>query len=185
MTAVLDKKITVKEYLAREDFEEGFYYELINGIIVKKSAPAPRHQNASGNLFVALSNFIRKGQLGKVFHAPLDVFFDEFSVLEPDILFIAKDRLSIVTENGIEGVPDLVIEILSPSSARYDRGEKMKIYRRTGVREYWIVDPRSQTLELYSLQDGEYDLNSFATETGEVESQVLAGFTVTVEEVFG
>jgi Uma2 family endonuclease len=184
MTAVLDKKITIEEYLAREDFEEGFYYELIEGEIVKKSAPAPRHQNASNNLAFALNQFIRANNLGKIYTAPIDVFFDDFNALEPDIIFIAKERLSIVTENGIEGIPDLVVEILSPGTAHDDRGRKLKVYRRTGVREYWIVDPRSQTIEVYVLLEGEFELTSFATEAGEVQSQVLAGFKTTVAEVF-
>ena len=184
MTAVLNKKITVQEYLGLEDFEEGFYYELIEGSIVKKSAPSPAHQNASINLIVALSAFVRQHQLGKLFNAPLDVFFDDFNALEPDILFIAKDRLSIIIENGIEGVPDLVIEILSPSTAKNDRGDKMKVYRRTGVREYWIVDPRSLTLEVYVLRDGDFELASFASEKGEVESQVLNGLKMEVSIVF-
>lgn len=184
MTAVLNKKITVQEYLSREDFEEGFYYELIEGSIVKKSAPSPAHQNASVNLVVALSAFVRQHQSGKIFAAPLDVFFDEFNALEPDIIFIAKDRLSIITENGIEGVPDLVVEILSPSTAKNDRGDKMKVYRRTGVREYWIVDPRSLTLEVYVLRDGEFELDAFAAESGMVESQVLSGLNINVADIF-
>jgi Uma2 family endonuclease len=183
MTAVLDKKITIEEYLAREDFEEGFYYELIEGEIVKKSAP-PRHQNASNNLAFALNQFIRANNLGKIYTTPLDVFFDDFNVFEPDIVFISKERLSIVTENGIEGIPDLVVEILSPGTAHDDRGRKLKVYRRTGVREYWIVDPRSLTIEVYVLLEGEFELTSFATESGEVQSQVLTGFKTTVAEVF-
>lgn len=185
MTAVLNKKITVQEFLVREDFEEGFYYELIEGSIVKKSAPSPAHQNASVNLTVALSTFIRQHQLGKLFNAPLDVFLDEFNAVEPDIIFINKDRLSIITDNGIEGVPDMVVEILSPSTAKNDRGDKMKVYRRTGVREYWIVDPRSLTLEVYVLREGEFELDSFAAESGTVESQVLFGFTIDATDVFG
>lgn len=184
MTAILNKKITTQEFLAREDFEEGFYYELIEGLIVKKSAPSPAHQNASVNLIVAISAFIRQHDSGKLFSAPLDVFLDEHNVLEPDILFIRKDRLSIVTNNGVEGVPDLVIEILSPSTAKNDRGDKMKVYRRTGVQEYWIVDPRGLSLEIYTLRENEFELEAFAAESGTVESKLLSGLTIEVADIF-
>lgn len=184
MVATPEKKITVQEFLERDDFEEGFLYELIEGEIVKKQAPSPEHQNASTNLVGIIRNHILPQQLGKVFHAPLDVYFTEIDYYQPDIIFIAKDRLHIVTPDGIEGVPDLIVEILSPGTHRHDRDRKMKVYRRTGVQEYWIVDPKSRTIEVYTLADGDYDMSDFATEKGSVQSTLLEGLSVDLTAVF-
>jgi Uma2 family endonuclease len=184
MVALLEKKITVQEFLERDDFEEGFQYELIDGEIVKKQAPSPEHQNASTNLIGIIRNHILPKQLGKVFHAPLDVYFTEIDYYQPDIIFISKDRLSIITPDGIEGVPDIVVEILSPGTYRNDRDRKMKIYRRTGVQEYWIVDPKSRTIEVYSLIEGDFEMSDFATEKGTVQSKLLEGLSVDLAAVF-
>lgn len=185
MVATLEKKITVQEFLERDDFEEGFLYELIEGEIVKKQAPSPEHQNAAGNIFAQLHQFIREKQIGgKCFMAPLDVYFTEIDYYQPDIIFIAKDRLHIVTPDGIEGVPDLIVEILSPGTHRHDRDRKMKVYRRTGVQEYWIVDPKSRTIEVYTLAEGDYDMSDFATEKGSVQSTLLEGLSVGLAAVF-
>jgi len=185
MVAILEKKITVQEFLERDDFEEGFQYELIDGEIVKKQAPSPEHQNASGNLYARIHQFNREKQLGgKCFAAPLDVYFTEIDYYQPDIIYIAKDRQGIITPDGIEGVPDLVVEILSPGTHRHDRDRKMKVYRRTGVQEYWIVDPKSRTIEVYSLIEGDFEMSDFATEKGTVQSKLLEGLSVDLAAVF-
>lgn len=185
MLAIAEKKITVQEFLERDDFEEGFLYELIDGEIVKKQAPSPEHQNASGNLFARIHQFNREKQLGgKCLAAPLDVYFTEIDYYQPDIIFIAKARISIITPEGIEGAPDLIVEILSPGTYRHDRDRKMKVYRRTGVQEYWIVDPKSRSVEVYSLREGDYEMTDFATEKGVVQSNLLEGLTVDLKDIF-
>ena len=90
----------------------------------------------------------------------------------------------MITDNGVEGSPDLVIEILSPSTMKQDRGDKMKIYREYQVREYWIVDPKNQSIEVYQHQNNDYNLVSFAVEEGEIVSQVLEGFSLDIRSVF-
>lgn len=167
------------------EVEPHFIYELINGQIVKKSAPSPKHQKASGKLFRSLSAFVEQKKLGEVLYAPLDVFLGEYNSLQPDLLFVAKAREEIITDNGVEGAPDLVVEILSPSTMKNDRGDKMKIYREFQVREYWIVDPKNQSIEVYQYQNGDYDLASFAVEAGEINSSVLEGLVLEVSTVFG
>ena len=97
---------------------------------------------------------------------------------------MSKAREEIITDNGVEGPPDLVIEILSPSTMKHDRGDKMKIYREHQVREYWIVDPKNQPIEGYQHQNNDYDLVSFAVEEGEIVSSVLEGFSLDVRSVF-
>ena len=97
---------------------------------------------------------------------------------------MAESKKHIITENGIEGSPDLVVEILSPGTARYDRGEKMKLYKRHQIREYWIIDPKAFSVEIYVYQSKDYDLKEYAIEKGEVKSNVLENFVLKIEEIF-
>ncbi len=179
-----EQKITVREYLEREDFEPGFTYELIAGEIVKKTSPHPKHQIVLSNLFTETDNFVRDKKLGIVLFAPVDVFLDEQNALVPDLIFISETRKAIITDNGVEGAPDLVVEILSPSTAKYDRGDKMKVYKKHRVTEYWLVDPKLKSVEIYTFLDGDYELKELVMETGLAQSTVLQGFVLDVEKVF-
>jgi len=184
MTLVAIEKITVPEFVELDDFEDGFFYELINGEIVKRSSPSTDHQRASRQVFNILNAFVFEKKLGECFYAPFDVIFDEENLVQPDLLFVSSARAGIITDNCVEGAPDLIVEILSPGTFKTDRNDKMKLYLRSGVPEYWIADPKSRTIEVYVLQDGEYNLVSFAVESGEVSSTVLSGLTVSVQQVF-
>lgn len=184
MVGAVAQKLTVSEYLEREDFEEGYLYELINGDIVKKQAPSPQHQHTVVKMLVQLETFAAKRQSGQRLCAPVDVFLDQWNVYQPDILFVAKDRLEILTPDGVQGAPDLIIEVLSPSSIRNDRTDKMKACRRHGVREYWIADPKGRTVEVYSLINEDYEMVDVATETGQVRSILLAGLVIDIENIF-
>jgi Uma2 family endonuclease len=179
-----ERKITVKELFEME-LEEGFFYELINGNIVKKQAPAPAHQNASMQIATAMNNFIKERQLGKLFAAPIDVFFDDHNNTQPDILFVKKERDFLITKHGIEGAPDLIVEILSPSTFKVDRKDKFDMYLFFGVSEYWIVDPKNQSIEVYILENDRYKMEFFAIENGLVQSKVLDGLNLEVSEIFG
>jgi Uma2 family endonuclease len=166
------------------ELEEGYFYELLNGIIVKKQVPSPQHQEASGNIHAAIHAFIKTNQLGKCYTSPIDVFFDKYNNSQPDILFIRKNRQFIVTRDGIEGQPDLIVEIISPSSVRHDKVTKKALYLTFGVSEYWLVDPIYHTVEIYGLENNEYVLISSVIEFGEVESQVLEGFKIEITTIF-
>ena len=179
------QKITAGEFLEREDFEEGFFYELIEGQIVKKQTSSPQHQLAVVKILVRLDAFVTERNLGKCLCAPVDVFLDEWNYYQPDILFIGNERLSIITPDGVQGAPDLVVEVLSQSSIRNDRTDKMRAYRRHGVREYWIADPKSRTVEIYSLVEGEYEMSDVAAESGPVRSRLLDGLAVELAVIFG
>lgn len=183
MNSLIAEKLKVADFLEMEG-EPGFIYELINGEIVKKGAPNPKHQLVSGKLFRAITTLVDKKNLGTVLYVPLDVFMGEYNALQPDLLFVAKAREEIITSNGVEGAPDLIVEILSPSTMKHDRGDKMKIYRKHQVREYWIVDPKNQSIEVYQLKNNEYDLASFAVEEGEIMSEVLPGLSLAVTSIF-
>lgn len=182
MSLVLEKKMTVAEFL-EIDFEEGYLYELINGIIVKRASPSAEHQRISRHLSRMMDNFIFDNKLGEFLTAPLDVYLTDTDLTQPDLIFVLKEKAHIV-KGFIKGIPDLLVEILSPSTAKTDKGDKRKLYQRCGVTEYWIVDPKSQSIEVYVLEAGSYELFAFAQEMGVVESKVLTGFSVEVKTVF-
>jgi Uma2 family endonuclease len=183
MTTFTATKITVAELFEME-LEEGYFYELINGNIVKKQAPSPQHQEAVGQIFKALDNFVRANHLGKAYIAPIDVFFDKYNNTQPDISFVSKDCSFLVTQNGIEGAPDLIVEVISPSSFRIDRKDKMETYLEFGVKEYWLVDPRSKSVEINVLTNDRYILHTAVSEIGEVESKLLTGFKLDITAIF-
>jgi len=161
-------------------------YELINGEIVKRASPNSPHQQASFKISVELGIYNKKKKVGKFFTAPYDVYFDEETAgVQPDLLFVSKDRDFIIRENnGIVGAPDLVIEIVSPGSVDKDRNVKKDVYERFAVKEYWIVDPAYQTIEVLRMENDRYQLFSFAEQEGKIKSTVLPGFELEVQKVF-
>ncbi len=166
------------------DVDDDYFYELINGELVKKSAPSPFHQILVVNLAVALNRFTKENNLdGQILVAPVDVFVDDYSAPQPDVLYISEARRSIITSNGVMGAPDLVMEVLSPSSISRDRNDKRKLYERLKVQEYWILDPNNRSIEVYALTESGYDIAGFAVEQGTASSGVLQGFSVTVQEI--
>ena len=132
-----------------------------------------------------LEDFVVLHRAGEVFLAPCDVILSNQDVAQPDILFVSNSRSGIVTEANIQGAPDLVVEILSPGTATYDRGYKQALYSRHGVREYWLVDPDADTVEV--LAEGAEDLGLQTTHRrGEsLTSPLLAGLAIDLEQVFG
>ena len=177
------RKITVKE-LFEMDLEEGYFYELLNGNIVKKQAPSPQHQIAVSNLLAFMNVYALTNELGQCCTAPLDVFFDEHNNTQPDILFIREEREFIITNDGIEGQPDLIVEVISPLSIKNDRVTKKDLYLKFGVMEYWLIDPIYQTVEIYALEQDKYVLKFMLVESGEVASQVLEGFKIDIKAIF-
>jgi len=184
---VLRKKLTYHEFRELEfDDNDNFWYELINGELVRKQAPSIRHQRISGEIVFALKNFERETQSGMLLYAPSDVVLDDGNAYHPDIFFIKKERYFILDEKEqiVSGAPDLVIEILSKSTAVYDRGEKKDIYEKYGVREYWIVDPEKKSIEVYSLKDERFRLTIYLEDSGILESPGLEGFEMDIAKVF-
>lgn len=103
-----------------------------------------------GRLYLSLGSFVEdRSDLGRVILAPFDVVFSFHDIVEPDLVFVAPDQYEILTDQNIQGTPALVIEVLSPSTRRRDRGVKLRLYERTGVREYWLVDPVEHALTMY------------------------------------
>jgi Uma2 family endonuclease len=144
--------LTYEDYVGLPD--DGRRYEIIDGELEVSPAPAPRHQGVSRNLVVLLHGHVQARGLGTIYYAPIDVILARDSIVQPDLVFVAAARESIVTERAIEGPPDLVVEILSPWSDRRDRVTKAELYARYGVRHYWIVDPVARTLRMYEPKRG-------------------------------
>jgi Uma2 family endonuclease len=176
-----EKVYTYDDYLK---LPEGAPYQLIGGRLIMTPAPSTYHQDISLKLSVKLAGFVMEEKLGKVFHAPIDVYFEETETYQPDIIFISRERLNIIEEERIKGAPDLVVEILSPRTAYYDLKKKFKVYERHGVREYWIVDPQDRSIAVYENREGEFILAREVAGKGMVESKILPGFHLEVETIW-
>ena len=127
-------------------------YEILEGELTVTPAPSTKHQSASAKLFKLLSRHIDDRDLGKLFYAPIDLILDPTTILQPDLIFVFSAHQHIITERAIEGIPDLVVEILSPTTSRTDRVTKAQIYARHKVPAYWIVDPDQESIEIYLLE---------------------------------
>jgi Uma2 family endonuclease len=188
MEAIDVHKLTVAEFHQMEfDDNDTHLYELLDGELVKKKAPSPRHQLLLANLFYQFETFVRQQlQPGKVLFAPVDVFLDDNSAPQPDLVYLAPDKLSLLTSDGVMGAPTLVIEVISPSSIYRDRVTKKSLYERFGIQEYWLVDPADNFIEIYALTDGQYKLFSAASiEEGHLSSGVLPRFSLNLSTLFG
>lgn len=154
-----------------DSLPEGTLAQIIENQLVMAPAPLDRHQEIFIEIIVPLANYIKKHSLGKVRSGPYGVYLEEGNVFEPDIVFISNENLHKIKKNGLHGAPDLVIEILSPSTARYDQNQKKKVYERHGVREYWIVDPETKEVQGFFLKDDSY--GSPLKLEGRIASKVL------------
>jgi Uma2 family endonuclease len=163
---------------------EGAPYQLIAGKLIVTPAPTPYHQMISIRLQTRLFRFVEERNLGVVLEAPIDVYLEETETYQPDIIYIAGDRLHIIEQARINGAPDLVVEILSPSTAYYDLKKKARKYAEHGVKEYWIVDPEEKSIELYRGVEGAFVREERVEETGTVKSRLLEGFEVEAPELF-
>jgi len=184
---VLQKKLTYQEFRQIEfDDNDDSWYELINGELVKKQSPTIKHQDISREIGYHLIEFSKRTNAGKVYFAPLDVVLDDNNAYQPDIFFIKKDRFFILNEKEqvVIGAPGLVVEILSKGTAIYDKGDKKDIYEMNGVREYWLVEPRNKSVEVYALENERYRLVAYLEETGIVKSTVLEGFELEISQIF-
>ncbi|MDZ4764379.1 MAG: Uma2 family endonuclease [Chloroflexota bacterium] len=152
--AVATRKITDDEFMQLP--ETNHYVELIDGAIYEMPSPDLEHQTALSDLHFWLKTEV-KTRGGKVYFVPMDVKFDETNTPQPDIFWIAPDgKCRPNAKHKLEGAPDFIAEVLSPSTARRDRRQKYDLYEKYGVREYWLVDPSIKLIEVYSLQAGKF-----------------------------
>jgi Uma2 family endonuclease len=161
--------------------QTGNRYEIIGGRLIVTPSPVPLHESLGIELTLEFGNFVKAGHLGRVFGDRVDVKLND-EVVIPDLLFIRRDRLGIIGPAAIEGAPDLVLEILSPSTRERDLGEKLALYARFGIPEYWVVDPKARSITVYVLRGDRYE--PLPQEDGIARSEVLPGLAIDVAALF-
>ncbi|HEX9695935.1 MAG TPA: Uma2 family endonuclease [Actinomycetota bacterium] len=162
--------------------DDGLRRELIHGELIVTPSPLVRHQRLVGFLHLRLAGFVEQHGGGEVFLAPMDVLFSNDSVIEPDLFFIPSDSSEIITRANIQGVPALVIEVMS--DARIDRIRKRDLYAEFGVPEYWIVDPEADRVEVYTMRDGGYGKPAIVEPGETLTCDAIGGFTLDVTTLF-
>lgn len=178
------RKLTYDDYVLIPD--DGQRHEIIDGEHYVTAAPFIRHQRLARKLVQKLGPPVDENGLGEVFLAPCDLMLSKHDVVQPDLLFISKERLRILTEKNIQGAPDLIIEILSESTRRLDEDIKFDLYERFGVLEYWIFDVLRQTVRIYRLKNGRLQLAAAlsATDGDIVRTPLLPGIEIPLAEIF-
>lgn len=156
--------------------------EIIAGELFVNPAPSSRHQRTQKYLLVALFNY-EQSVGGEAYAAPYDVKFDKFNTVEPDVVFVRKDHRNRIKENFLEGPPDLVVEISSPSTRRVDLKHKLALYERSGVGTYWFVDLKAEHVRVYTLGEKGYDKPEIKVPGEMLEAAGLPGLKVPVSEV--
>jgi Uma2 family endonuclease len=186
MVELLERKITVQEFRDMEFPEnDPFIYELINGVLMKKQAQTSRHQTAVTKILFAFEMVVQTHDKGFAFTAPIDVSFDKHNNTQPDVIFIKKERDFLIDPtNGIVGAPDIIVEVISPSSVKADKKDKKALYLEFGVKEFWLVDPVYQTLSLFILNNDQYELKQELFGEGKIESTVLPELNLDLKQVF-
>ena len=180
-TAIKPKpKLTYEDYASLPDDER---CELIDGELIPMPSPKKIHQRLILDLSWILRRLEEMG-LGELFIAPFDVILSATNVVQPDLIFVSSARAHIITEDNIRGAPDLVVEILSPSTAGYDRTTKRNLYARHGVREYWLIDPYGKTATVLILGANGYNTYAVYGEGDTLTSPTLAGFSLNLSDLF-
>lgn len=183
MAQAVDVKLTYQDLLAMP--EDGLRHELIDGVHYVSAAPRPRHQLALIRLATRIETYLRAHPLGVLRPGPADVVFTDHDVVEPDLLFISRERREILTGLNISGgAPELVVEILSPSTRRRDPVLKHRLYERWGVDEYWIVDPPRETVQAFRRAGGRYRLAAELGAGDVLATPILPGLALPLAEVF-
>ena len=182
LTTESKNKFTVKDYML---LEEGAPFQLINYDLVMSPLPNLKHQLISMKLIGLILDFLKNtNDKGLFLSAPIDVEFDDGNIFQPDLIYISESRKAAIVKDKIEGAPDLVVEILSPSNAYYDLRQKKDLYEKYGVAEYIIIDPLQLSVEIYVLKEALYVLNQKVKQPGTFHSTVLNGFSVDLKELF-
>lgn len=173
---------TYQDYAAMS--EDGYHYEVVNGVLYMSPAPSMGHQEIVGWLFYYLVTHVKLPGLGRVYQAPTDVELHPGDVVQPDVFVVLNAHLDRITPSRLLGAPDLVVEVASPRTARHDLDEKLHAYARARVAEYWVVNPDAQTIEVLVWQNGSYSSLGLFSDRMTLPSQVVPDFPVSVEQFF-
>ena len=177
-------KLTYDDFLLFPD--DGQRHELIDGEHYVTPSPNQIHQIIVGNLYYAIRGYLEEHPIGQAFLAPFDVVFSNFDVVEPDLLYISTARREILTKQNVQGAPDLVIEVGSPGTRKRDETIKRRLYERSDVSEYWIVDPDLEVVRIYRREGAGFDRpRELSREAGDVlESALFPSFMLPLDAVF-
>ncbi len=181
-------KLTVNELWAMFPDETHVRHELIGGVHFVTPTPITRHQLLVGRLSFEIELYLRAHPgVGQLFGVPLDCVLSEHDVVEPDLILIADDQMEILTDKNVQGAPALVIEVLSPSTRKRDRGIKRQLFDRAGVREYWIVDGKLDRIDLHRREAGRSLTLAgqiAADDGGVLTTPMLPGFAFPLNRLF-
>src|SRR5579864_3637340 len=173
---------TYETYAALPD--DDCRYEVVQGVLIMSPAPTPEHQSVLGEIYSYLRERIQLTGRGLVYMGPLDVELSEHNVFQPDVLVVLKEHTDRFQEKHFVGAPDLAVEIISPSSATYDRLTKLGVYEQAGIPEYWLVNPKRRTIEVFVLEEWQYrSLGVFKGEEA-LSSRLIPSGRVAVERFF-
>ena len=178
-------KLTYDDFVHFPD--DGRRHELIDGEHYVTPSPNTKHQRVSTDLTVLIGSWLEQHPIGQVFHAPFDVVFSQYDVVEPDLLFLSNARAAdALTAQHVRGVPELVIEIGSPGTRKRDETVKRALYERVGVSEYWVVDPDTDTIRVYRLEGDEFArVSELSADAGDVlVTPLLPGLELPLARVF-
>ena len=157
-------------------------YEVLGGELLVSPSLSEKHQRVVGRLYSRILTSLDTGSIGLAYVAPFDVHLDDYDVLQPDIVVVLREHAAIIQPNGLFGAPDLVVEVVSPTSIGIDRIRKAATYAKHGVAEYWIVDPAEETVLAQELVDGRY--RALPDRDGTVTSLLLPDLTVDIRALF-
>jgi Uma2 family endonuclease len=183
----------VKLALTYEDYallpDDGKRYEILDGELFVTPAPSTKHQRVLGNLHLLLGVFVRQSGVGDVLLAPCDVLLATHDIVQPDLLFVAREHAGRIETANVKGAPDLLVEVLSPTTRRVDERTKRDRYRATGVAEYWLVDPELETIKVYrwtaAPAAGPVEPKLYELERGDVlATPLLPGLELSLSAVF-
>jgi Uma2 family endonuclease len=178
-------KLTYDDFLLFPD--DGKRHELIDGEHYVTPSPNPQHQRILGKLYLAIGNYLNEHPIGEVFFAPLDVVLSNVDVVEPDLLYLSRERaVNVLVPEHVRGVPELVVEVASKGTRKRDETIKRDLYQRAGVTEYWIIDPKTEMVRVYrNTADGFERPRELRRETGErLTTALLPGLEISVERLF-
>ena len=175
------KKLTIEDYMQTSEDER---YELIDGELMPMASPGKSHQRAQERIGVPLSVFVNQRALGAFYFGPRDVVLTDTQVFVPDLLFISNERAEIDTDTVVQGAPDLVVEIRSPSTANRDWTDKRELYAQHGVKEYWLVDPDDGIVWVLLLVEGSFTIFGVYGAADTLTSPTLEGFALDLGPVF-
>ena len=175
------KKYTYQDYCQLPDEVRA---EILDGELLMSPSPFRKHQSISREIEFRLCQWVKTHPLGEVYNAPFDVVLSQYDIVQPDLLYISYERKSILTEANVQGAPDLVIEILSSGDKKRDTVKKKAIYEKYGVKEYWIVDPDTETISVFILEGDNFQEKGIYKRNQVLESPLLPGFSLVLEDVF-